>query len=140
LNPMKNKANWARRALLAAVALAVCGATPIHPSLAAGAWSDKSFDEVEGLAQQGDARAERELCVRYDKAIGVDQNIVEAYRWCRQAAEKGDPVAMQDVGRAYYDGDAVKKDDKQAFAWFEKAAEKGEPHAQYDLALCYAGG
>jgi hypothetical protein len=74
------------------------------------------------------------------KALGVDRNIVEAYRWCRQAAEQGDPVAMRNVGLAYHDGDAVKKDDKQAFAWFEKAAEKGEARAQYNLALCYAEG
>jgi TPR repeat protein len=136
---MKYKGNPARCTLLATVALTASAAT-FNLAQAAGLWADKPFNEVERLAQQGDARAERELCIRYGKALGVDQNIVEAYDWCRKAAEQGDPVAERNVGLAYYDGDAVKKDDKQAFAWFQKAAEKGEARAQYNLGVCYAQG
>lgn len=136
---MKYKVNPARRAFVAAMALTASAAT-FNPAQAAGLWSDKPFIEVEGLARQGDARAERELCIRYGKALGVEQNIVEAFDWCRKAAEQDDPVAMRNVGLAYYDGDAVRKDDKQAFAWFQKAAEKGDAPAQYNLGVCYAQG
>jgi hypothetical protein len=136
---MMYKAKRARRAFLATTAL-MASAAMFEPAQAAGLWSDKPFIEVDGLARQGDARAERELCIRYAKALGVDQNIVEAYAWCRKAAEQGDPVAMRNVGLAYYDGDAVRKDDKQALAWFQKAAEKGDAPAQYTLGVCYAQG
>jgi hypothetical protein len=137
---MKHKGNPARRAVLAAAATLALGALSGEAAQAAGAWAAKPFREVEGLAQQGNVRAERELCIRYGKALGVDQNIMEAYAWCQKAAEQGDPVAMRNVGLAYYDGDAVRKDDKQAFAWFQKAAEKGDAPAQYDLGICYAQG
>jgi TPR repeat protein len=136
---MKYKGNPARYAVLAAMVL-MAAAAAFNPAQAAGLWADKPFDEVEGLAQQGDARAERELCIRYGKGLGVDQNIMEAFAWCRKAAEQGDPVAMRNVGLAYHDGDAAKKDDKQAFAWFQKAAEKGDAPAQYNLGVCYAQG
>src|SRR4029453_12955935 len=128
-NSMKEKTNYVS---WTAALVGVAG-TLIWPSFAAAElWAEKPLATVETLAQQGDVRAERELCLRYGKGLGVKEDLEVAHAWCSQAAEKGDPVAMRNMGLFYLNGDVVGEDEELAVEWFRKAAEKGEGRAQYN--------
>ena len=55
-------------------------------------------------ADQGDASAQTNLGVMYDKGKGVPQNDVEALKWFRNAAKKGDADAQDNLGLMYDEG------------------------------------
>ena len=60
-------------------------------------------------------------------AIGeiVPQDLKEATKWFRLAAEQGETGAMFGLGACYLEGAGVKKDKGEALKWFEKAAALG---------------
>lgn len=72
-----------------------------------------------------DARAQRDLGLRYLNGDGVAKNDVAAFMWIRRAAEQGRGVAQ---------------DHNEAVKWFRKAAEQGDASAQYNLGVAYARG
>ena len=45
-------------------------------------------------AEQGDADAQYNLGISYDRGEGVPQDYVEAVKWYRKAAEQGDADAQ----------------------------------------------
>ena len=59
------------------------------------------------LADQGDAGAQYNLGVMYDKAHGVPQNYAEALKWYRLAADQGDATAQYNLGFMYDEGQGV---------------------------------
>ena len=92
-------------------------------------------------AEQGDAEAQYNLGVNYDKGRGgVLQDHAEAAKWYLAAAEQGYTDAQYNLGSLYADGLGVPQDHGQAAAWFRRAAEQGLRDAQYDLALLYDEG
>ena len=60
-------------------------------------------------------------------AIGeiVPQDLKEASKWFRLAAEQGEAGAMFCLGACYLEGTGVKMDKGEALKWFEKAAALG---------------
>ncbi len=50
------------------------------------------------LAAQGDAHAQFNLGVMYDKGRGVSQDYAEAVKWYRKAAEQGHASAQHNLG------------------------------------------
>ena len=60
-------------------------------------------DDAEALkwwrkaAEQGDAKAQFNLGVMYDKGQGVMRNYAEAAKWYRKAAEQGDADAQRNL-------------------------------------------
>ena len=91
-------------------------------------------------AEQGDAKAQFQLCDIYYRGQLVPKDNAEAFRWCQKAADQGDAAAQQSLGFMYYSGEGVQRDDIQAVAWYEKAAEQGDTEAQQSLAYMYAVG
>ena len=77
------------------------------------------------LAEQGDASAQFNLGLMYDKGQGVKQDDVEAVKWYRQAAEQGYAKAQYNLGVKYYQGEGVRQDKGQAKEWFGKACQNG---------------
>ena len=77
------------------------------------------------LAEQGDASAQFNLGMMYDKGEGVKQDDVEAVKWYRQAAEQGYAKAQYNLGVMYYQGEGVRQDKGQAKEWFGKACDNG---------------
>jgi len=49
----------------------------------------EEFEMTLKLAEQGDAKAQYNLGIRYDKGRGVPENDAEAVKWWRKAAEQG---------------------------------------------------
>jgi TPR repeat protein len=86
-------------------------------------------------AQLGDAKAERDLGLRYLLGNGIDISESEAARWLMQSAYQGDATAEYWLGSLYAGGKGVPADAFQAKHWYEAAAKKGNVKAMHNLAL-----
>ena len=142
------KAKFAGLALVAAL----CGGVTL--GLTAPAWA--GFDEAAAayrrgdyatairelrpLAKQGDAKAQFNLGVVYERGQGVPQDYAEAVKWYRKAAEQGHDYAQNNLGTMYKFGLGVPQDYAKAVKWYRKAAEQGHADAQYNLGVMYGKG
>ena len=91
-------------------------------------------------ADQGDPKAEFDLCSVYHQGQGVPQDFAEAAHWCRKAADQGDAKAQFGLGLMYSNGQGVPQDYVEAARWYRKAADQGDAEAQYGLGFMYYQG
>lgn len=91
-------------------------------------------------AKKGDAAAQNEIGVCYDKGIGVAQDKNLAFQWYSKAADQNLPLAQYNMGCCYNYGNGVPVDYEKAVAWYRKAADQNLPLAQYNLGCCYMNG
>ena len=89
-------------------------------------------------AEQGHARAQHQVGLRYDRGEGVSEDKAEAAKWFRKAAEQGGMSAQYKLGVMYRDGLGVPKDDVEACVWFSVAATTGHRSAKKSLAKAKA--
>ena len=75
-------------------------------------------------AEQGNAEAQLNLGVMFEKGTGVPQDYKEAAKWFRLAAEQGDPEALYNLGVLYDEGLGVPQDHQEAVKWLLKSAEQ----------------
>ena len=75
----------------------------------------------------------------YDKYY-YDENLEEALKWIRKAADAGFPPAQMRLGYYYTEGQGVQKDLNQAFEWYLKAAMQGYDDATYEIGRRYHKG
>ena len=92
------------------------------------------------LAEQGNAEAQFNVGLLYDRGRGVPKDKQEALRWYRRAAMQGDTFAQNALGDNYWEGTGVPKDDREAVWWWRLAADKGFVPAQHSLGKILAGG
>ncbi|TGD70956.1 TonB family protein [Mangrovimicrobium sediminis] len=64
----------------------------------------------------------------------------QAYRWCRESAERGIPRGQAFLGSLYYDGTGVMADTGQAIYWFTLAANQDDADAIRNLGVIYLMG
>ena len=76
-------------------------------------------------AEQGDAKAQYNLGVIYDKGEGVIQDDKEAVKWTRKAAEQGHAKAQYNLALMYDNGRGVPKDYVMAHMYWNIAAVSG---------------
>ncbi|KAI9203621.1 uncharacterized protein BJ171DRAFT_137570 [Polychytrium aggregatum] len=91
-------------------------------------------------AQQGDAEAQFNLGVCYEKGRGIIQDYPKAVKWWTSAANQGHANAQYNLGICHSLGIRVARDHTKAFEWFTKAANQGHARAQYGLGFCYEYG
>ena len=91
-------------------------------------------------AEQGDANAQYDLGVAYDRGEGVGQDVSEAVRWYRAAARQRHAPAQYNLGVMYQNGRGVPQDYQNAVRWYQLAAEQGYAGAQNNLGSMYARG
>jgi TPR repeat protein len=118
-----------------------------RPSSSAGVVADKpsiaETNAIEGLrlaAEDGVARAQFSLGLRYESGTGVAKDPVQALHWFRKAAEQGYDEAEYMLGCCYNGEDGLARDPAEAAKWWEKAAAQGYADAQHCLALSYSVG
>lgn len=87
-------------------------------------------------AQQDEFR----LGLLYERGEGVPQDLVEAVKWYRKAAEHNHAEAQYTLAVHYAKGVGVAKDQVEAVKWYRRAAEQNYASAQYDLSVCYGEG
>ena len=92
-----------------------------------------AFKEWKPLAQQGDADAQYNLGVMYDKGHGVIQDYKEAVRLYRRAAEQGHASAQSNLANRYYYGEGVIKDIVYAHMWKNISASNGRDKSREEL-------
>ncbi len=101
-----------------------------------------------GLAQSPPAEKEvaseekvsvEEAFKRGEKAY-EEQNLTEAMRWYKTAADQGHAQAQLHVGNLYTDGEGVTQDYEEALRWFRKAAEQGDNEALNNIGWFYLSG
>jgi TPR repeat protein len=71
---------------------------------------------------------------------GVVQDVAEAARWYRRAAEQGYVPAQLKMGEIYAAGYGIPQNGVEAMAWYRRAAERGHANAQYNLGVAYETG
>lgn len=70
----------------------------------------------------------------------TDEQMAEAVKWFKIAAEARSPRAMAELGRAYFYAKGVEKDLKQAAAWWEKGNALDNTYSIDRLARMYRDG
>jgi ATP-dependent protease ClpP protease subunit len=70
------------------------------------------------LAEQGNAAAQFNVAVLYEKGLGTASDVVEAARWYLKAAEQGDPDAQYSAGILYETGTGVTQNAEDARKWY----------------------
>jgi TPR repeat protein len=75
-------------------------------------------------AMDGDAESQIKLGWIYQAGEAVEQNLVEAMKWFKMAAEQGHPRGLFELGEMYLGGYGVTQDYSEAYKWFTLAAEQ----------------
>jgi len=101
---------------------------------------ETAAQQFAALAEVGDAKAQYNLAVLYEKGEGVAQDSDKALAWYQKAAEAGNVNAQYNLGLAYETGEGVAQDYGKARAYYEKAAAQGDADAQNNLGGLYARG
>ena len=91
-------------------------------------------------AEQGDAAAQDNLGLMYNRGDGVPQDDAQAVAWFRKAADQGYAPAQARVGLRSRFGLGVPQDYTEAIGWYRKAADQGHSYAQYSLGVMYGSG
>lgn len=99
-----------------------------------------AFKLFKPLAEQGNAEAQANLGLMYERGQGVDPDFSKAFKWYRAAAEKGTAWAQYNLGIAYLNGHGTEKNENEAAKWFRKAALQGVTRAQEILGSMYNQG
>jgi uncharacterized protein len=117
-------------------------AGPIEDAQAALSKGDyaTALQIFQTLADQHDLHAQRNLGIMYLKGQGTPQNITEAVRRIRIAANGGLAEAQNDVGQLYQRGWGVERNNAEAVKWYRRAAEQGLAASQVNLADAYTLG
>jgi len=100
-----------------------------------------SFTELQPKAEMGDADAQYNIGLCYEKGRGVQKDIVEALKWYRKAADQGFPAAECELGSDYIYGELrVSKDTILGEKWLKSSSGHGYSNASYLLSLVYLEG
>ena len=89
-----------------------------------------SFPSLKKVAQQGNAKAQRELAQRYRTGFDAPRDTGEAIKWFAQAACNGDVESQLTLGVMYKNGEGVGMNIPEAKKWLRKAASNGSQFAQ----------
>jgi TPR repeat protein len=81
------------------------------------------------LAEHGDARAQYDLGVVYDRGEWVPQDNHEAMSWYHRAAEQGEARAQYNLGLMHANGQGVPQDYAEGYYWISLAAAQGNVYA-----------
>lgn len=120
---------------LAATTMSPAEGDKLQQAVQAG--DHEALDTLRQTAQRGDAIAQYELGMLYDRGQGVRQSYTEAARWYRKASEQGCAQAQVSLGMLYSDGRGVGRDYHQAEQWLLKAADQGNANGMVGLGILY---
>jgi len=88
-------------------------------------------------AHRGDAGAQYNLGLLYGSGNGIAQNVTEAAKWYRRAADQGHAKAQAMLGMLYSAGQGVPQSHPEAIKWWRRAADQGDSDARFNLGMAY---
>lgn len=108
--------------LLCILCMLSCG---VSTAVAAtdGTLSSSLFKLELMQAEGGDPEAQYWLAARFEDGNGVEQDLDQALRWYRRAADQGHPPALFKLGQLHEQGAGVRRDPHEALRWYKAAAE-----------------
>ncbi len=118
------------------------GAAPALADVKAGvdAWGrgdyQTAISEWRGPAAKGDADAQFNLGQAYKLGRGVPQDLVEAEKWYKKAADQGHLQASDNYGLVLFQSNRR----AEALPYLQASAQRGEPRAQYVLGTGHFNG
>ena len=86
---------------------------------------ETAYKLILPLAEQGDAQAQYNLGVMYDKGRGIPQDYKEAIKWYRLSAEQGFAKAQNNLALMYALGQGVPQDYLLAHMWWDLSGSNG---------------
>lgn len=92
---------------------------------------------IRTSAEEGNATAQYNLGVFYERGQGIPQDYTQAVYWYQKAAEQGYPAAENNLAGMYSDGRGLPQDYPQAVYWYRKSADQGLVTAQENLGDLY---
>jgi TPR repeat protein len=107
--------------------------TPVA-ALPAAAAAVPDLQNLQHLAEQGDATAQFALGAHFATGDGVGQDYPQAVHWFSLAAGQGHVVAQATLGAYYWAGRGVPQDLQKAYFWSALARSGGDEASKYRLA------
>ena len=101
---------------------------------------DGAAEELERLADRGDAHAQYLMGQLYQGGPLLIPNSQKAKDWLTQAAEHGLPEAQYALGKLLLSDDPEVRDPEEGIRWMRKTVEKGNQWAAYRLGKEYLSG
>lgn len=95
-----------------------------------------AISEWRGPADKGDADAQFNLGQAYKLGRGVPQDLVQAEKWYKQAADQGHLQASDNYGLVLFQSTRR----TEALPYLQASAQRGEPRAQYVLGTGHFNG
>lgn len=102
--------------------------------------SPEEFQRWKAAALKGEAWAQYNLGLCYQKGIYFMEDKAEGFVWLKKAAEQEFPPAMVDLANCYENGTGVKPDKGAAILWLKRVANLGHVKTQYLLGMRYFKG
>ena len=96
--------------------------------------TSQKFKFAQEAAKRGDARAQFDLAMMYQKGEEINKNERLAFNYFHKAARKNHAEAKFYMGLSFAQGRGVKKQSQLARYWFKLAAKAGHPQAMAYLA------
>ena len=94
---------------------------------------DDAVEELERLADRGDAHAQYLMGQLYQGGPLLIPNSQKAKHWLTQAAEHGLPEAQYALGKLFLSDDMEVRDPDEGIRWLNQAAKNGNHFAAYRL-------
>ncbi|MQA64619.1 MAG: hypothetical protein GEU76_01760 [Alphaproteobacteria bacterium] len=101
---------------------------------------DKAFEEIEPLAEDGEAQAQYILGVMYLRGQYVAEDPAIAAEWFRKAADQGHAISQINLAILFARGEGVEKNLREAYFWSRLArrqltGRQGDAAAQMSASL-----
>jgi TPR repeat protein len=102
--------------------------------------AEEDFPSIKRRAEAGDAAAQNELGLRYEKGKGVLKDDIQAAFWRLKASNQGNPDALLWTGFSQCAKSETDDDYRGALELIKNAADQNLVRAQTALGLLYLGG
>lgn len=122
--PCPRLMGWAGIALLT-VLINAAQAQPDTSKLAS-----RDLSNLQTQAEQGDARAQVDLGLRYIEGNGVTKDLTKALALLKNAALQGDSTGQLELGVMYVNGEGVAEDLREGYAWYSLSSQQGNSQAK----------
>jgi hypothetical protein len=96
--------------------------------------------EFRAAAEAGNADAQFNMALMYERGIGVSKDEQESVVWYQKSAEQGNSNAQFNLAVMYENGRGTTVDYYQAHQWYRKAAVHGDGLAIGNLGMLYIRG
>lgn len=100
----------------------------------------QGFDACWEEALKGESKCRNFIGYAYMTGSGHTQDLKEAVKWYRLAADQGNAKAQNNLGTCYSSGKGVAQDFKAAAHWYQLAADQKQVWGLSNLGLAYLDG